>query len=154
MTPHTTNMKQTLLFVIGCTCLCLIAGCTTPSRHKAVVNPAIEKLNAAREVALACIMYADAHGGQYPPNLPATAGYCKTNILDQLVANFDLVYSGAVTNIANPSATIVLKEKQAWQSLGGSKLLKAYGFADGHAEIHTSEDGNFDKWEDERIVKP
>ena len=146
-------MKQTLLFVIGCACLCLFAGCTTPSRHKAVVKPAIEKLNAAREGALACIMNADAHGGQYPPNLPATASYCKTNILDQLVANFDLVFSGAVTNIAKPYATIVLKEKQAWRRQDG-KWLKAYAFADGHAETQTSEDGNFDKYEDERIIKP
>ena len=146
-------MKQTLLFVIGCACLCLVAGCTTPSRHKAVVNPAIEKLNAAREGALACIMYADAHGGQYPPNLPATAGYWKTNLLDQVVANFDLVYSGAVTNIAKPYATIILKEKQAWHRQDG-KWVKAYAFADGHAEIHTSEDGTFDKWEDEQIIKP
>ena len=147
-------MKQTLLFIIGCASLCLIAGCTTSSRHKAVVNPAIEKMHAAREGAQACIMYADAHGGQYPPNLPATAGYLKANILDQLVANFDLVYSGAVTNIANPSTTIVLKEKQAWQSPRDGKLGKAYAFADGHGEMHWSEDGNFSKWEAERIIKP
>ena len=147
-------MKQTLLFVIGCTCLCLIAGCTTSSRNKAVVNPAIQKLTAAKEGALACIMYADAHGGQFPPNLPATADYANTNYLNQLIANFDLVYSGAITNIAKPYATIILKEKQAWQSRSDGKLVKAYAFADGHAEIHRSEDANFDKWEDERIIKP
>jgi len=141
-------MKQTLLFLIGCASLYLIAGCATASRHKA-----IETMNVAREGALACNMYAGAHGGQYPPNLPATAVYLKPNILKQLVAQFDLVYSGAVTNIARPYATIVVKEKRARQSPGG-KLLKAYGFADGHAEIYKSEDGNFDKWEDERIIKP
>ena len=146
-------MKQTLLFVIGCACLCLVAGCTTPSRHKVVVNPAIEKVTQARDGAYACIMYADAHGGQFPPNLPATAGYCKSNMLDQLVANFDLVYSGAVTNIAKPYDTIILKEKQAWHRQDG-KWVKAYGFIDGHAETQTSEDGNFDKYEDERIIKP
>ena len=146
-------MKQTLLFVIGCASLCLVAGCTTPSRHKTVVNPAIEKLTEAKEGAMACIMYADAHGGQYPPNLLATAGYWKTNLLDQGVANFDLVYSGAVTNIAEPYATIILKEKQAWHRQDG-KWVKAYAYADGHANIHTSEDDTFNKWGDERIINP
>src|SRR4051812_39587820 len=116
MTLHTTNMKQTLLFLIGCACLCLVAGCTTPSPRKVVGNPKnIEKIVEAKEGAQACMMYADAHGGQSPPNLSATAGYCKTNYLNRVVADFDLVYNGAVTNIAKPYATIVLKEKRARQ---------------------------------------
>jgi len=139
---------------MSCASLCLIAGCATPSRHKAAVNPkAIEKLKAAKDGALACIRYADAHGGQFPPNLPAIAGYANTNFLNQLDANFDLVYSGAATNIAKPYATIVLKEKRAWQTQGGH-WIKTYGFADGHAELHRSNDGNFDEWENERIIKP
>ena len=103
---------------------------------------------------MACVMYADAHGGQYPPNLPATAGYCKTNYLDQVIANFDLVYTGSITNITDPSATIILKEKQARESLGDGKLVKAYAYADGHAVNYKSEDGTFDKWEVEQIIKP
>ncbi len=138
-----------MLLVIACVSLCLIVGCATSSRQKSVA-----KLIQARNGALACLLYADAHGGQYPPNLSAAAGYADTNFLNQLTASFDLVYSGASTNIAKPYATIILKEKQAWRSAGGDKLRKAYGFADGHAEIYKSEDGTFDKWEAEHIIKP
>jgi prepilin-type processing-associated H-X9-DG protein len=31
---------------------------------------------------------------------------------------------------------------------------KTYGFADGHAEIHTEPDGNFDDWESQHIIPP
>jgi prepilin-type processing-associated H-X9-DG protein len=31
---------------------------------------------------------------------------------------------------------------------------KAYGFADGHAEIHSAADGNFADWEAQHIVAP
>jgi|GEM_PF-7089179 len=153
-------MKPTLSFFIAIVCLCLVASCDNTSRPNGKTNQiGIAKLYQAKQGTLVCIMYADAHEGQYPPNLMDAAGhlgtgYVSTNFLVQLAANFDLVYSGASTNIAKPYATIILKEKQAWQSPGGGKLLKTYGFADGHAEIHRSEDGDFDKWEAERIIKP
>jgi prepilin-type processing-associated H-X9-DG protein len=47
----------------------------------------------------------------------------------------------------------VLKEKQAWQTPDG-KWVKTYGFADGHAEIHTEPNGNFDDYEKDRMVPP
>ena len=143
-------MKTTTLSLI---LVLLASACASKAQDVPTANPAIERITAAKQGALACIMYADAHGGQFPPNLPATAGYANTNYLNQLTANFDLVYSGAVTNIAKPYATIILKEKQAWHRQDG-KWVKAYAFADGHAETQTSEDGNFDKYEDERIIKP
>ena len=62
-------------------------------------------------------------------------------------------YKGSVTNITNPSGTIVLKENMAWQSLDG-KWMKVYGFADGHAELHTEPSGNFDEWEKQHTVLP
>ncbi|MGZ4963252.1 MAG: hypothetical protein ACXWJB_13845 [Limisphaerales bacterium] len=146
-------MKTTTLSLI---LVLLVSACASKAQDVPTANPAIEKLTAAKEGALACIMYADAHGGQFPTNLPATAGYANTNYLNQLTANFDLVYTGAITKIAKPSDTIILKEKKAWQSLRDGKLgkAKAYAFADGHAEMYWSEDGNFSKWEAERIIKP
>ncbi|HTB85783.1 MAG TPA: hypothetical protein VK742_19220 [Candidatus Sulfotelmatobacter sp.] len=131
-----------------------VAGCGTLSKH-ASRRVAVAKLNLARQGALVCIMYAGDHGGQYPPNLSATASYFNgnTNSLNDLIAGFDLVYSGADTNIIKPAETIVIRQKQAWQR-GGGNWLKAYAFADGHAEIHASPNGNFDDWEKAGLIKP
>ena len=68
-------------------------------------------------------------------------------------ADFDLVYQGSLTNLANPSGTIVLKEKQAWQRPDGL-WEKVYGFADGHAESHGEPNGDFNAWERQRLVLP
>ena len=73
--------------------------------------------------------------------------------MKQIETNFDMLYQGSITNIANPSTTIVLKEKQAWQALNG-KWMKTYGFADGHAEVQTKPNGNFDDWESQHTISP
>jgi hypothetical protein len=146
MKPHWIRPLPLLLAVI-----CL-AGCAGPSKS-AARRESIAKLIEAKQGALACVMYADDHGQQYPPDLQAVAGYTKTNFLNQLTADFDLVYTGATTNIAKPAETIIIREKQARRG-GGGNWLKAYAFADGHAEIYAAPDGSFDAWENARIVKP
>ena len=45
----------------------------------------------------------------------------------------------------------MLREKQARLTPDG-RWQKAYGFVDGHCEIHTEADGNFDAYEKDRIV--
>ena len=142
-----------LLPVILCAALC-VAGCGSLSKASSR-REAIAKLTQAKDGALGCIMYADDHGGQYPANFSDIAGYFKdnTNHVTNLIAGFDLVYTGATTNIVKPADTIVIREKQPWKKTG-TAWLKAYAFADGHAEIHAARDGNFEAWENERIVKP
>jgi prepilin-type processing-associated H-X9-DG protein len=46
---------------------------------------------------------------------------------------------------------IVVREKDAWQAADGG-WLRAYAFADGHAEIHKAADGNFQPWEAQHII--
>jgi prepilin-type processing-associated H-X9-DG protein len=48
---------------------------------------------------------------------------------------------------------IVVREKDAWQAADGG-WLRAYAFADGHAEIHKAADGNFQPWEAQHIIAP
>jgi prepilin-type processing-associated H-X9-DG protein len=148
MKPHWIRVLLLLLVVV-----CL-AGCASFSKASAR-REGIAKLNLTRQGAIGCIMYADDHGGQYPSGMADLAGFFKanTNSLNQLTAGYDLVYTGAATNIAKPAETIIIREKQGWRK-GGGKWLKAYAFADGHAEIHAAPDGNFEAWENEHIVKP
>jgi cell division protein FtsL len=113
----------------------------------------MQKLNVAKQGILAFIMFADDNQNQFPTNFALASRYLKGDYMAQVETNFDILYQGSLANIANPSATIVLKEKQSWQSLNG-KWKKTYGFADGHAEIHAEPNGNFDDYEKDRIVPP
>lgn len=115
---------------------------------------ALQELNRAKQGVLALLMFQADNENISPSNYLQMATYITdTNFLNKLEANYDLLQIGATTNISIPSATIVLKEKQAWQTSDG-KWAKVYGFADGHAELHTEADGNFENWEKERMVSP
>ena len=32
--------------------------------------------------------------------------------------------------------------------------MRTYGFADGHSEVHRSDDGDYTSWEAEHLVRP
>jgi len=113
----------------------------------------IQKLNDAKQGVLSFILFAGDHQQQYPTNFAQVTTYSSPDFVGHVETNFDLVYSGSSTAITNPSATIVLMEKQASQTADGA-WVKAYGFADGHAEIHREPDGNFTDWENQRIIQP
>lgn len=112
---------------------------------------AIEKMNESREGMLALIQFADQNGNQFPTDLEQASRYAGDGSMNQIETDFEFVDPGSITNIANPSATIVLKEKQAWQTPNGG-WFKAYGFADGHAEIHKEANGNFDDFENQHTI--
>jgi len=113
----------------------------------------MQKIEGAKQGMLAFIMFAGDNQGQFPTNFAQASAYLKDGDLDQIKTNFDIAYQGSITNVVNPSATIVLKEKQAWQALNGS-WMKTYGFADGHAEVHREPSGNFDDWESKHTASP
>lgn len=114
---------------------------------------AIQKLGNAKQGMLAFIMFASDNNNQFPTNVASASRYLNADFLPQVETNFDVIYPGSLNNLANPSTTIVLREKQAWQSLSGN-WLKTYGFADGHAEIHAEPNGNFDDWESQHTAPP
>ena len=113
----------------------------------------IAKINNARQGALAFLMFANDNQLTSPTDFTQTARYLKNDDLMQIQTNYDIAYFGSLSNIINPSETIIFKEKQAWQSLAG-KWFKTYSFADGHSEIHSEPDGNFDNYEADHIVLP
>ena len=113
---------------------------------------AYQRMNRAKAGMLGVIMFANDNQSICPVTIDQVANYLGTNAV-AVETNFDLVYQGSVTNITNPSGTIVLKENQAWLANSG-KWAKTYGFADGHSEIHTEPDGNFDIYEKDHIVVP
>jgi RNA polymerase sigma factor (sigma-70 family) len=116
---------------------------------------AIAKMNFAKNWLLAFILYADKNNDQFPASFaqaqsffPAGAEVPPGFTTDQ----YEIVYKGSISSITNPSPAmaIVLREKEAWPSVNGG-WSRAYGFADGHTEIHFSADGNFQPWESQRM---
>lgn len=65
------------------------------------------------------------------------------------VEDFELVYQGALREVANPAQAIVLRERESWQTHEG-RWARTYGFADGHSEVKMTPDGDFSRWEAER----
>ena len=108
----------------------------------------------AKQGVLGIIMFAQNNQQQCPTNFEQMAPYLTDpEVLTSLASNYDFTYRGSMADITNSAGTIVLKEKQAWQTADGG-WRKAYGFADGHAEIYGAPDGNFDNWENQRMIPP
>jgi hypothetical protein len=66
--------------------------------------------------------------------------------------DFELLFSGSILDVANPSAAIVLRERAAWQGPKGG-WMRTYGFADGHSEVRRSDDGDYRAWEAQHQVQ-
>ncbi len=128
------------------------------------VNPfAAAKMNDAKKLVLALIMFADDNSGQFPAHLNQTSNLWVTAKNTNVVVsdstefltqtnNFELVYYGSLNNFTNmPSALIAVREKEA--SLLDGKWVKAYGFLDGHAELKSEPPEGFEAWEKQHIIE-
>ncbi|MBU6399556.1 MAG: sigma-70 family RNA polymerase sigma factor [Verrucomicrobia bacterium] len=115
---------------------------------------AMAKMGDAKLLMLGYLLYGQKHQEQAPSSLDQVMPYLAEAGRTVTGTNqFELVYQGAWNAITNPASTIVVREPQAWQTLDGS-WARAYGFADGHSEVHTAPDGNFDAWEKQHLLVP
>jgi hypothetical protein len=99
-------------------------------------------------------IYADEHNGNYPTSFDqALSGISNARTESENVTSnqFEIVYQGSLKDITNSANTIVLREKEARQGPEG-RWNKTYGSADGHAEIHSEPEGNFEAFERKRII--
>jgi RNA polymerase sigma factor (sigma-70 family) len=117
---------------------------------------AISKMNYTKGWMIAFWQYAQQHGGLLPSDFESAVAFApdavkvETNLTTQ---QFEIVYKGLVNEITNPQSVIVIREKEAWQTIDGG-WARGYSFADGHSEIHKAEDGNFVPWESQHLVQP
>ena len=105
-------------------------------------------MNIAKQWCLAVRMYAADENGQAPTNFDAAAAYLpKENTDTNFNLNqFEVVFQGSLNAVKNPSQTIILREKEPEQEPNG-RWAKAYGFADGHVEIHGEPQNDFGAFE-------
>jgi len=128
---------------------------TLSAGQQAVVQSALQaqeeraylilQVNTSRQAVLAMNMYATDHQDQLPTNLNQTTAYFGNSDVATNIDQFEIVYHGALSNLANPASAIVVRSLQPWASNG--RWSKAYGFADGHAQVYSTVDKNFDEWE-------
>jgi hypothetical protein len=105
-----------------------------------------------REAAQACIRFANEHEQQFPTSVAEVAPNLTGGVkLEEIETNSDIVYQDSMAGIANPSRTIVIMSKQAWQERNG-RWLKAYAFADGRGVVREERENNFDIFEGKRII--
>jgi hypothetical protein len=118
---------------------------------------AIAKMNDAKLLMLGLILYAGDHTQQVARSLDQLEPYLHTSTPSLTGTNqFELVYQGSFKDIPNgspASQTILVREQQGWQASDGS-WHRAYGFADGHSELHRSSDGDFAAWEKQHLFSP
>jgi RNA polymerase sigma factor (sigma-70 family) len=107
-------------------------------------------LNVAKQLMLGWLMYADDNGNQVARSLDQLEPYLRSSTATN---QFELLFQGSWQDITNPSQTIVVREKQSRQGPDGS-WQRAYGFADGHSELHRASDGDFAAWEKQHTFSP
>jgi hypothetical protein len=113
---------------------------SNPATEEPFQRESIVRLTQGKQWTMAFIMFANQHHNQLPQNFeqlkpPAT----KDGLPD---ANWEIVSGGDWKSFANPSQTILLREKEPRQSPDGT-FVKAYAFADGHSQLISSPDGDF-----------
>jgi hypothetical protein len=106
----------------------------------------IRRMNESKQWALAFMMFANDHRNQLPKSFDEVkkSKYVRGTSLSD--SNLDVVSSGNLKNFKDPASTILLREKTSRKYLDG-KFFRGYTFADGHAEMISSPDDNFESVE-------
>ena len=128
----------------------------------------ILRMNYTKEWMLAFHQFAADHGGQFPASFEQAASLfsnsaaTETNLTPE---HFEIVYHGTQNAISNPASIIVIREKRASADYTGQFWSRAYGFADGHSELHrirgvsnaaeaARADTEPDVWEKQHMASP
>ena len=126
-----------------------------PTSEEAARAFGLRRMNESKTLLLGLILYASEHDEQFPATLDAAAEHLKSSggapgtdeTLKNLNLNdFEMIHQGSLTNLANPAMGIVLREREAWRTPEG-KWARAYGFGDGHSEVHMSDTPDDTEWE-------
>jgi hypothetical protein len=111
--------------------------------------------NAAKLIELGMIMFASDNNNRFPTNFSQISNLTEgmTNQTSGIGTEaFEFVNTGCFFNNQNANK-IILREQIPFRTADG-KWARTYGFGDGHVEVQTSEDGNFDAFEQQHMVSP
>jgi hypothetical protein len=106
---------------------------------------AIVQVNTAKMSVMGMLLYAADNQNQFPTNFDQASAYLANPAVATNLNQFEIVYNGSLANLTEPSSTILIRSRQPWMENG--KWAKAYGFVDGHSQVHEDATGNFEEWE-------
>ena len=137
--------------------------------NEAVKAFSLRRLSEAKTLVLGLYDFALEHDRRSPDSLAVPTDWLKNHSFavseDKSVLNpnevmrnlrqddYELMFKGSLQDITNPAEAIVVREREAWQT-PNSRWARTYGFADGHSEVHSSDDGDYTAWEAQHQVQP
>jgi hypothetical protein len=112
----------------------------------------------AKKLDLVFSLFANAHGGQLPTNfeqLHSWASGDPETFSSLSVTNWEIVSFGNLNSFTNPGQTVLLREREPRQG-GHGRFVRAYAFADGHADLIYSPSEDFTALEKRRgfLIQP
>ena len=119
-------------------------------------NLGIALLNYTKRWLLAFHLFAQKNGDEFPTSFEQAQPFLPEDTLGETnltTGEFEIVYRGPVTNITSPALVVVLRQKQPGRTFEGG-WYRGYGFADGHSEVASSPDGNYEAWEKRHLFLP
>lgn len=119
----------------------------------------LARMTYTKNLSLAVLTYAGAHGDRYPASLEDASAEIEelTSGSPLEPSQFEVLFTGSMAQLSNPAQAIILRERTMHPRHDGQPgFTRCYGFGDGHSEIRTSPDGNFVAWEQEHqpVLKP
>jgi len=127
----------------------------TPEYYEQLHQMAGNKTLEARDLGMAFGSYADAHQNQSPSNLDQLASYlAKLSGSSSGSNQFEIVYQGSLDRLRSlPWGSVaVIREQLPWPGPDG-RMMRLYGFPDGHSQIVSSDDG-FQSFEAIHVIAP
>jgi len=117
---------------------------------------ALARMNYTTGWGIAFILFAQENGGMMPKTFAEAAKHYPAQSAPVMSAfdpaKFEIVFNGSLKEVVQPEKTIIVREKEAFPNGNRTGFARTYLFADGHTEIHSSSDGNFEPWEKPRLA--
>jgi hypothetical protein len=110
-----------------------------------VEEGALARFDEAKIYCMGMLLYAQKNQNLSPTNLNLILPYLKeVGRMPSGTNRFEILYQGSFLELTN-SASIVIRS-ESWRGKNRN-WTRIYGFADGHCEVRSEPDGNFDAWE-------
>jgi hypothetical protein len=112
---------------------------------------AVARLGESRVYGLALILHLQ-DNERFATNMEELRPYLGSGAVTG-TNEFDIMLQGTREGLTNAAGTILVREHQPRQRADG-RWTRAYGFLDGHSELHTEPTSNFDDFERQHMWPP
>ena len=110
-----------------------------------IQEDALSRFDDAKTYCMGMLLYAQKNQNLFPTDLDLTLPYLReASHIPSGTNRFEILYNGSYLQLTNSTSIVIRSEP--WQRKNRN-WTRIYGFADGHCEVHSEPDGNFNAWE-------